>query len=139
MAGKATATRSTRRGALRRHVARAGLALLVAFAHQGAGAADALRGAQLYAARCGGCHALDENGPGPLHRGVVGRRAASVAGFAYSAALAKSGLTWTATNLDRWLADPNALVPGNRMVVRLAGLAEDRADLIAYLEAESLK
>lgn len=109
----------------------------MALPHQGAAAADALRGAQLYAARCGGCHALDENGPGPRHRGVVGRRAASVAGFAYSAALANSGLTWTVKNLDRWLADPNSVVPGNRMVVRLAGQADDRADLIAYLAAAS--
>lgn len=50
-------------------------------------AGDAQRGEQLYLARCGACHSLDSNGAGPRHRGVVGRRVASVPGFSYSTAL----------------------------------------------------
>jgi cytochrome c len=62
----------------------------------------------------------------------MGRRAGSVAGFAYSDALRASGLTWDSELLDRWLADPQALVPGQRMGYRL-GDAQIRADIVAYL------
>lgn len=98
------------------------------------GAGDATRGETLYVARCGACHSLTENGAGPSHREVFGRRAATQSGFDYSAALQKSGLVWTVEALDRWLRDPNALVPGNAMRVQLANDPIDRADLIAFLE-----
>ena len=98
---------------------------------------DLMRGEQLYSARCGACHAIDDNGAGPRHRNVVGRIAATQAGYEYSSALKKSGLRWTLHNLDRWLANPNQLVPGNKMVVQLANDAKDRQDIIAYLEAQS--
>lgn len=96
-------------------------------------AADALHGQALYQARCAACHSADFNGVGPAHRGVFGRKAASVAGFTgYSAALKQSGLVWTEANLDKWLADPEALVPGQVMGVNVPDAAE-RADLIAFL------
>lgn len=96
-------------------------------------APDPARGATLYSARCGACHALNDNGAGPRHRGLLGRRAATQPGYDYSPALRAARIVWTAATLDRWLTDPNALVPGNKMVVQLAPTAEDRADLIAYL------
>lgn len=99
-------------------------------------AGDPVRGAELYDQRCAGCHSLDANRVGPMHRGVVGRRAGSVKDFAYSPALRKSKLTWTEANLDRWLANPEALVPGQRMGYAV-GEAVDRADLIAYLRRET--
>jgi cytochrome c len=92
-------------------------------------AGDFARGMHLYQA-CMGCHSLDENDVGPRHRGVVGRRAGTVAGYAYSGALA-SGLTWT-RDLDRWLAGPQAFVPGTKMYYTVPR-SQDRADLIAYL------
>jgi cytochrome c len=46
---------------------------------------------------------------------VYGRKAGSVARFEYSASLLRSGLTWTPATLDQWLADPDAMVPGNNM------------------------
>lgn len=98
-----------------------------------AGAADPTRGARLYAERCSACHSIDDNGAGPRHRGLFGRRAGTVAGFSYSPALARAGITWTSESLDRWLADPNKLVPGNIMAVQLANDPIDRADIIAYL------
>jgi cytochrome c len=55
-----------------------------------------------------------------------------VPGFAYSDALRKSGLTWDAALLERWLANPEALVPGQRMGYQLAD-AQARADIVAYL------
>lgn len=92
---------------------------------------DPARGMSLYSA-CMGCHSLDENDVGPKHRGVVGRKAGSVPGFNYSPALKASGLTWTAANLDRWLTNPQALVPGARMFFSVSN-AQNRADIIAYL------
>ena len=71
-----------------------------------AAAADAQRGAGLYEARCGACHSLDAHRVGPLHRGVVGRRAGSAAGYDYSPALAAAAFTWDAVLLDAWLKDP---------------------------------
>ena len=55
-----------------------------------------------------------------------------VPGFADSDALRRSGITWDAAALERWLADPEALVPGQRMGYRLAD-AQARADIVAYL------
>ncbi|MFT3821421.1 MAG: c-type cytochrome [Rubrivivax sp.] len=112
-------------------------ALLVALwlAAGAAGAAvsgDAQRGRQAYEARCGGCHSVDADRVGPRHAGILGRRAGSVPGFAYSDALRRSGLTWDAALLERWLADPQALVPGQRMGYRLDD-AQARADIVAYL------
>jgi cytochrome c len=95
-------------------------------------AGDVQRGLQTYEARCGGCHSVATDRIGPRHAGVVGRRAGSVPGFAYSDALRNSGLTWDAALLDRWLANPEALVPGQRMGYQLAD-AQARADIVAYL------
>jgi cytochrome c len=91
------------------------------------------RGEQLYHERCGACHSLDEHGAGPKHRGLIGRKAGTQPGFEYSAALAASSVVWSAQTLERWIADPNALVPGNRMIVQLANDAADRAAIVAYL------
>jgi cytochrome c len=92
---------------------------------------DATRGKALYQA-CSGCHSLDDNDIGPKHRGVVGRQAGTVADYAYSPALKASGLTWDPANLDRWLTNPQALVPGTKMYFLLAD-PQSRADIIAYL------
>ena len=108
-------------------------AIVLAAAGAAVRADGAPRGEQLYVARCGACHSIDDNGAGPRHRGLLGRRAGSVPGFAYSEALKRSGIVWTAETLDLWLADPNHLVPGNIMVVRLANDPQDRADIIDYL------
>lgn len=94
---------------------------------------DPARGAALYDDQCSACHAPDEDRSGPHHRGVIGRRAGSVAGFDYSEALAVARFTWSDATLDAWLADPQALVPGQRMDVAIED-AQDRADLIAYLK-----
>ena len=104
-----------------------------------ASGADSKRGETLYVARCGACHTIDENGAGPQHRGLFGRKAATQPGFDYSAALKASGLVWTEATIDRWLTNPNALVPGNKMVVQLANDPLDRADLIAYLKQATAK
>ena len=92
---------------------------------------DPVRGRTVYQA-CMGCHSLDEDDVGPRHRGVVGRTAGTVSGYAYSPALKQSGLVWSPANLDRWLTNPQSLVPGVKMFFSLSS-AKDREDVIAYL------
>lgn len=113
-------------------IAAASLASPFAVSGDAAGG-DVSRGALLYAARCGACHSLQENGPGPRHAALVGRRAGTQPGYEYSAALVRSRIIWSMSALDRWLANPNVTVPGNKMAVQLANDPRDRADLIAYL------
>ncbi len=96
-------------------------------------APDAVRGEQVYG-RCLACHALDRDRVGPRHCGLLGRRAGSVPGFAYSAAMKKSGLVWDAPTLDRFLKKPLAVVPGSAMTYDGIPDATERRDLIAYLQ-----
>lgn len=105
-----------------------------AHAVSGTVAGDAERGKTLYGG-CQGCHSLDDNDVGPKHRGVVGRTAGSVSGYAYSPALKASGLVWTPTTLDRWLTNPQTLVPGAKMFYSITD-AKTRADIIAYLATQ---
>jgi cytochrome c len=94
-------------------------------------AGDPVHGKTVYQA-CMGCHSLDEDDVGPRHRGVVGRTAGSVPGYAYSAALKGSHIVWGAETLDRWLTNPQDLVPGAKMFFSMSD-PQDRADVIAYL------
>ena len=95
-------------------------------------AANVDHGEELYQG-CQDCHSLDKNDVGPRHRGVFGRRAGSVPDYAYSDALKRSGIVWDATNLDKWLAGPQAFVPGAKMFYHLSN-PQDRADVIAFLQ-----
>jgi cytochrome c len=92
---------------------------------------DPVHGKSLYQV-CMGCHSLDEDDVGPRHRGVVGRTAGSVVGYAYSPGLKNSHIVWDRDTLDRWLTNPQALVPGAKMFFAMPN-AQDRADVIAYL------
>jgi cytochrome c len=72
---------------------------------------------------------------GPPLKGMVGRKAGTVAGFAYSPALKASGITWNADSLDKYIAKPTAVVPGTKMMVGTAD-ATKRAAIVAYLVAQ---
>ena len=97
--------------------------------------ADAARGEKRFE-ECASCHSVapGENGVGPTLYGIFDRKAASLEDFRYSAAMRNSGITWTPETLDTFIADPQKMVPGNRMAY--AGLPDvaGRADLISYLE-----
>ena len=95
-------------------------------------AGDVQKGAALYQDRCTACHAIDSNKIGPAHRGVMGRRVGSLAGYTYSVELARSRLRWTPQTLNVWLEDPEELVAGQRMGFQVED-PQQRADLIAYL------
>jgi cytochrome c len=94
---------------------------------------DLAKGEQIYH-RCQGCHSIDRNRIGPMHKGLFGRPAGSVPGFDYSAAMKNSGIVWTAATLDLFLQGPRQMVPGTKMTFVGLPKAQDRADLIAYLE-----
>jgi cytochrome c len=98
---------------------------------------DVENGKTIFTQRCGICHAVSDapGGPiaGPSMVGVVGRKAASVAGFTlYSEALKKSGLTWNIKTLDEFLIMPMQKVPGTMMPMMLPD-AKERGDVIAYM------
>jgi cytochrome c len=94
---------------------------------------EEVRGKDLFARRCSGCHALDLIKEGPPLRGVYGRKAGSVTGFVYSDALKRLGIRWDEATLDRWLTNPDALAPDTDMEFRL-GDAGERKTVIAYLK-----
>ena len=91
-------------------------------------------------ANCAACHTLEKgaaNGAGPNLFGIVGKTAGAVSGFDYSDALKASGITWSAAELDDYIADPAAKIPGTTM---LAGAIADKAKrqaVIAYIESVS--
>jgi cytochrome c len=103
------------------------------------GGASAEHGAQI-AKQCEICHNFQEGQGakvGPDLYGVVDRPVASVEGFNYTAALKAKGGKWTFAELNKWLTDPRADVPGTAMT--FAGLSSEkqRADVIAYLDSLS--
>lgn len=100
-------------------------------------AGDPEHGQRLFRA-CVACHTLERgrHRTGPSLAGIWGREAGTVEGFIrYSPALKAADLVWTEETLDHWLADPRALVPGNRMTFPGVKDPEARADLIAFLKA----
>lgn len=99
-------------------------------------AANAMDGEAAFAS-CSGCHGVEQGAPsaaGPNLFGVVGREAASLDDFAYSDALASSGITWTEAELDAFIADPTGKVPGTTMSAGGVSDAERRAAIVAYLK-----
>jgi cytochrome c len=89
---------------------------------------------------CRQCHVTREgdNRLGPSLYGVFGREAGAASGFAYSSAMKNSDIVWDAGSLDRYIQNPDAVVPGNKMKP-FTGIsdAEERAKIIAHLENET--
>jgi cytochrome c len=112
-------------------------ALLMTLLPAGAARADgdAARGEAKFQ-DCAACHKLEPgaNNVGPSLHGVFTRKAGELADFRYSPAIKRSGIIWTPETLDKFIADPQAAVPGNRMPYAGIASASDRADLIAYLQ-----
>ena len=101
--------------------------------------ADAARG-KTVAKVCAACHKFEndgKNGVGPNLFGVVGRKKEGAAGFKYSGAIGKSagGSTWTVEELNKYITDPKAYAPGNKMAFAGLKKVEDRAAVLAYLKS----
>ena len=90
-------------------------------------------GEQVYA-RCMACHSLTENRIGPMHCGVIGRRAGTVPGFDYSPVMRHAKIVWNEKTLNQFLADPMKYLPGTAMVFAGVPDAKERADVIAWLK-----
>jgi cytochrome c len=89
---------------------------------------------------CRTCHVTKEGDHrlGPSLYDIIGREAGSKPGFGYSSAMAKADIVWDEATLDRYIENPDAVVPGNNMKPYTGiGSAEERAKIIAHLEAES--
>ena len=97
---------------------------------------DPEQGAKVFN-KCKACHVANEekNRVGPHLVGIVGRPAASVADYKYSAAMAESGIVWDEEILDQYLASPKDVVPGGKMAFAGLRKEEERADVIAYLKS----
>ena len=98
----------------------------------------AVSGADLYKRKCSSCHTMAANKIGPAHKGVFGRKAGLVLGYAYSPALKKSGIVWNDKTLDQWLQGPQKMVKGSKMYLAVPNAAE-RAAIIGYLKSPAAK
>jgi cytochrome c len=117
------------------------LAVVAGFSipHTGAAEGPSLsRGKETFEKRCGGCHSLDRDKEGPRLRGVYGRTSGSVSSFNYSTALKSAHISWDAESLDKWLANPDKVVPDTDMAFHVEK-ADERHDIIAYLKELSGK
>jgi len=97
------------------------------------GNGDPVRGKAVFEKRCTGCHALDADREGPRLAGVYGRKAGSVPGFNYSPGVRNLGFAWSDATLEKWLTDPDLMVPDNQMSISVPK-AQDRQDLVAFLK-----
>ena len=92
-------------------------------------------GASYFTQHCQMCHTNapgQRNGVGPNLFGVGNRKAGAATNFSYSTALKSSKLVWTQKTLDKFLAMPNAMVPGTMMVISIPD-AGQRQKLVGYL------
>lgn len=102
-------------------------------------AADPAKGEAIFA-KCKACHTINQGGPngiGPNLYGIMGKPIGKhAAGFAYSGDLAGHGGTWDFASMNAWLTSPKKFASGTKM--SFAGLSkpEDRANVIAYLNAQ---
>ena len=85
---------------------------------------------------CRACHQIGPNAKiavGPVLNGVIGRKAGTYPGYQYSVANKDSGLVWTPEELDKYLTNPQAVVPRTKMI--FPGLKDEqkRKNVIAYL------
>jgi cytochrome c len=98
-------------------------------------AGDAARGADIFRNNCSMCHSPEpgQNLVGPSLFSVVGRAAASLADFSYSAAMKRSRIVWTAEQLKAFLKAPRKYVPGAAMMFPGLTDEQDREDVVAFL------
>jgi cytochrome c len=115
----------------------------MALAGPASAAGDAAKGKEAFA-KCAICHQVGPGAKtlvGPELNGIVGRKTASVEGYPYSPGMKKlgdDGFVWSEENIDKWIADPKAMLPQSPMALAFAGVpdADERANIIAYLKTQ---
>ena len=103
---------------------------------QDASGGDAAAGAKTFAI-CRACHEIGpgaKNAVGPVLNGVVGRKAGTYPGYQYSEANKSSGITWAAPELEKYLANPQAVVPHTKMIFPGLKNPQQVKNVIAFLE-----
>jgi cytochrome c len=101
--------------------------------------ADPAKGEQVFK-KCAACHNAEKGGPnalGPNLWGAMGKPHGHVPGFAYSDALKGKPGVWDWTSMNEWLTSPKKYAPGTKMTFAGLSKPEDRANLIAFLNAHS--
>lgn len=101
---------------------------------------DAKEGAKLFKAKCASCHSVDKGGPtkqGPNLYAIMGKTAASSAGFKFTEKLKKTGIVWDNETMFQWMTNPKAMVKGTTMAFPGFKKETDRAHLVAYLHTLS--
>jgi cytochrome c len=100
--------------------------------------ADAVSGQQVFNNACRTCHTTREgdNRLGPHLYRIIGRKAGSLPDYGYSTAMKDAGFVWDEEKLERFIANPDELVPGNSMKP-YGGLAstDDRARIVSFLRS----
>lgn len=115
------------------------LVLTAAALAASAGAAvaqDAAAGEEVFK-KCRACHQVGEtakNAVGPKLNGLFGRKAGQIEGFNYSEANKNSGVTWDEPTFAKYIADPKAFMPGNKMAFAGVKDEKDIKDLTAFLK-----
>jgi cytochrome c len=110
--------------------------LLALLAAASARAADLAAGKDIFA-RCRICHSVAAATPstvGPNLHGLFGRRAGSLGDYDYSPAMKQSGVVWNDATLAKFLRDPKAFIPGNKMGFPGIDDAAEIQNLLAYLK-----
>ncbi|MDB5805803.1 MAG: cytochrome [Betaproteobacteria bacterium] len=112
------------------------MTLLAGFAACGpAQAADAAHGQKIFA-ECAACHSAAKapSGVGPSLYGVFGRKAGTLDDFRFSPAMKRANIVWSRETLESYIADPQKAIPANRMPFGGIPDAQNRADLLDYME-----
>ena len=120
-----------------RAIAFSALSLLATLTPAWAAQEESDDGQVAYNNACRTCHSFkpDDNRLGPTLHGIVGRKAGSIEGFAFSPSMKASGITWDEATLDKFISDPNQVVSGNKMQP-FGGIADagERKKIVDYLK-----
>ena len=87
--------------------------------------------------KCRACHDIGpdaKNKVGPMLNGLIGRKSGTIEGFAYSDANKNSNVTWDEATFLKYIEDPRAFMPGNKMAFAGVKEADDVKDLLGFLK-----
>lgn len=100
---------------------------------------NAENGKKIFQRACAICHTAEKGGKhgvGPNLFGIIGKTSGTVSGYSNSDAMKSKGVTWNQDTLNTYLENPKKFVPGTKMVFAGLKKAQDRADVIAFLQTQ---
>ncbi len=114
----------------------AGVLAIAGMAFPAYAAGDAAAGEQIFEHTCGLCHRIGpgaQNFVGPELNGINGRKAGTAAGYAYSDAMKNSGITWNEDTFKKYITNPQADIPGVKMIFAGLDKHSQRDNIWAYI------